>query len=210
MLCKCVLPAESRVGKKQAKRVDFVELCEAWESGKKKILWERAMRANKRGGAKHENTDAARIQLAIRKARDGEYSRACGALVSSGIAPNTIETAQKLKSKHIVADVPACPPTPLAAVLRLSSEFDLDKILFSFARGTACGPSQLRVQHIIDVLDVPAVHAVRPTLRGVLNKMLAGFVPDEISKGMAGASLTPLFKPGNNEKDWDVRPIAVV
>ena len=110
MLCKCVLPAESRAGKKQAKRVDFVELCEAWESGKKKILWERAMRANKRGGAKHENTDAARIQLAIRKARDGEYSRACGALVSSGIAPNTIETAQKLKSKHIVADVPACPP----------------------------------------------------------------------------------------------------
>ena len=78
-------------------------------------------------------------------------------------------------------------------------------ILRSFPKTTACGPSGLRIQHLIDAhLQVP----ICSSLRDIISLLASGEVPVAVSKHLAGGSLTALVK---SEEDFplDIRPIAV-
>ena len=82
-------------------------------------------------------------------------------------------------------------------------------LLFNlFRRVPAAGPSGLRVQHLLDVASIPLPITICSLLSRVVNLLVSGKVPQEVSRFMAGGSLTALskLKPGCA---LDIRPIAV-
>ena len=121
-------------------------------------------------------------------------------LVSDGIAPYTNETVEKLNQKQPLCAPPHVPPSPACSPFQIDVDCDMTKILYDFPRGTSCGPSQLRVQHLIDSLDAPVPKPLLPRLRAVLNMLLSGTVPVELVVGIAGATLTPLLKPAKGQR----------
>ena len=81
-------------------------------------------------------------------------------------------------------------------------------VLHSFPRDTACGPSGLRIQHLIDAVEGHLPISICSSLRAVIN-ILASGKATSISRYLAGGgSLTALIK---NKEDLplDIRPIAV-
>ena len=87
-------------------------------------------------------------------ARDGLLGKVCQVLLSEGLAPNNDATWQLLLSKH-----PASPPPTVPDVSQtpasLGRDFDIRAVLRSFPKGTAAGPSGMRVQHLIDAASIP-------------------------------------------------------
>ena len=67
-------------------------------------------------------------------------------------------------------------------------------IIKSFPKGTAAGPSGLRVQHLLDVASIPLPTTICSLLSRVVNLLVSGKVPQEVSRFMAGGSLTALSK----------------
>ena len=147
------------------------------------------------------------IQTAISYAREGLFSKACQALLSSGLAPNNQATWNLLVSKHPKIPLPSPPSTPSAPLL-LPPDFDFKAILHSFPKGTACGPSGLRIQHLIEVAGIPMQSSICAALRDIVNLLLSGKVSVSVTKFMAGGSLVALEKNKPNCL-LDVRPIAV-
>ena len=85
----------------------------------------------------------------------------------------------------------------------------INLIIIPFPKGTAAGPSGLRVQHLLDVASIPLPGmTICSLLRRVVNLLVSGKVPQEVYRFMAGGSLTALskLKPGCAP---DIRPIAV-
>eukprot|EP00731_Ephydatia_muelleri_P018057 Em0011g97a len=66
------------------------------------------------------------------------------------------------------------------------------------------GPTGLRIQHLLDVAEVPVPTSICSLLRGVINLLASGQAPAAISQYMAGGSLVALRK-----GTQDIRPIAV-
>ena len=81
-------------------------------------------------------------------------------------------------------------------------------ILRSFPKITACGPSGLRIQHLLDAAEVPLQFPICSSLRDLVNLLASGSVPVLVSKYLAGGSLTALMK-DNDDLSLDIRPIAV-
>ena len=81
-------------------------------------------------------------------------------------------------------------------------------ILKSFSKATACGPSGLRIQHLLNAAEVPLPPPIGALLRDVVNLLASGKVAVSVSKFLAGGSLTALDK---NKPDGlpDIRPIAM-
>ncbi|KAL5497162.1 hypothetical protein EMCRGX_G013586 [Ephydatia muelleri] len=79
---------------------------------------------------------------------------------------------------------------------------------FIYQIGKAAGPSGLQVQHLLDVASVPLPTTICSLLRRVVNLRVSEKVPQEVSRFMAGGSLTTIskLKPGCAP---DKRPIAV-
>ena len=96
----------------------------------------------------------------------------------------------------------------LALHLSLGPDFNILPILFSFPKGTAAGPSGLRVQHLIDAAQIPLPISIGSSLRDIVNLLAAGKAPLSVARFLAGGSLTALnkFKDGSPP---DIRPIAV-
>ena len=76
--------------------------------------------------------------LSISLAQDGLYGKACQALVSSGVAPNSEETWKLLFTKHPKCEHPITPTAPEFDVSILSS-VNIMAILRSFPKLTATG-----------------------------------------------------------------------
>eukprot|EP00731_Ephydatia_muelleri_P033594 Em0033g10a len=73
---------------------------------------------------------------------------------------------------------------------------------------TACGPSGLRIQHLLDAAQVHLPTPICSSLRGVVDILASGRAPVSVSKFLAGGSLTALVK--NKEgRPLDIRPIVV-
>ena len=81
-------------------------------------------------------------------------------------------------------------------------------VLRSFPKDTACGPSGLRIQHLIDAAEVHLPISICSSLRAVVNSLASGKASMPISWYLAGGSLTALIK---NKEDlhMDICPIAV-
>ena len=98
---------------------------------------------------------------------------------------------------------PAHPPLPLTSPI-LPPDFNVLSILRSFPKASAAGPTGLRIQHLLDVAEVPVPTSICSLLRGVINLLTSGQAPAAISQYMAGGSLVALRK-----GTQDIRPIAV-
>lgn len=91
----------------------------------------------------------------------------------------------------------------MSPLLQLKGNFNLGAILQSFPADTACGPSGLRVQHLLEAGEATLTVPLNTVLRQVVNLLLRDDCPSEVAPFLAGATLTALRKGPS-----DVRPIA--
>ena len=116
------------------------------------------------------NHKSSAVQTAVSLARGGRLSKACQVLTSAGLAPNNNITWNLQVSKHPKGTPPPTPPTaPLSAAPCLPPDFDIVALLHSFPKDTACGPSGLRKQHLIEAAEVPLQFLICAVLRDVAN-----------------------------------------
>ena len=197
MLSKCVLRA-SRRGGRHCKHPSIEQLCSLWSQGDSGIIWNRI---NKRPVIPPQKQNSQvdiskkKISSAIGLSREGLLGKACQALVSPGVAPNTPEVWNLLRQKHPRGPHPSLPISwspPVNHVL--PHDFNILSVIHSFPKGTACGPSGLRIQHLLDAAQVHLPTPICSSLRGVVDILASGRAPVSVSKFLAGGSLTALVK----------------
>ena len=184
-------------------------LCNLWSQGRFYTLWEHATRqATPRDRHPKQRSTRQSIVTAISLAREGLYGKACQALTSTGIAPNTDTTWELLRSKHPKGTPPTTLSIEALGTTILPQDLDMLSILRSFPKATACGPSGLRMQHLLDAAEVQVPTSISSSLKDIVNLLASGKVPSCVSKYLAGGSLTALVK-DRPDSSPDVRPIAV-
>ena len=67
-------------------------------------------------------------------------------------------------------------------------------VLHSFPKDTACGPSGLRIQHLIEAAEVPLQFPICAVLREVVNMLISGKVLVQVARFLAGGNLVALEK----------------
>ena len=85
-----------------------------------------------------------------------------------------------------------------------TGDFNMMATLTSFPKATACGPTGLRIQHLLDT----AMCTLCASLRDVVNLLAAVKVSHQVATFMAGANLTALDK-NKQGSTRDIQPIAV-
>ena len=167
-------------------------------------LWEsRGRLLGGAGRSKPPTVDEQRA-LATALAREGFDRKACNALQSEGLCPQTAATTQALQALHPAQPVPTTPELaaqPLAPVLVPDA---VARALRSFPADTAAGPSGLRVQHLREACASGSSEALLQQLCGVVGLLAQGQACAAVAPSLAGASLVALPKPNGG-----VRPIAV-
>ena len=174
-----------------------------WQQGDRCTLWESRGHHARRGQGKQPTLEEKRA-LATALAREGFDKKACNALLSQGLCPQTPATTQALQSLH---PAQAPPRVPQPAALPLAPELVPDGVaraLRSFPLDTAPGPSGLRVQHLREACAAGSTEAFLQQLCGVVNILAQGQACDSVAPSLAGASLVALPK-----HNGGVRPIAV-
>ena len=124
-------------------------------------------------------------------AEEGLFGKACRMLTSSGIADNNEETWELLKTKHPYVPIPTHPtsvPSQSSADL-LPSDLDIHAVLRSFPKDTSCGPSGLRVQHLLDASEASLPTSLLSALKAVVNKLASGRALPKIAEYLAGATV---------------------
>ena len=94
-------------------------------------------------------------QRCLELAADGQYAKAVKALVSSGPLGRNEETMKALQDKHPLAQANPDLSDLVTPGKAQVPEFDcalVNKMVKSFTRGTAPGPSGLRAQHLRDAI----------------------------------------------------------
>ena len=108
-----------------------------------------------------------------------------------------LQTTIILLSKH-----PRCPPPQVPQVptvpISIGPDFNILGVLQSFPKGSAAGPSGLRIQDLLDAASIPLPTSICSSLRDLVNLLLSGKAPTSVYTFLAGGSLTALnkFKPG--------------
>ena len=208
MLPKCLVSAPKRRGRHH-KPCSIERLCDQWLKGEYHLLWQRAAsQTNGKFRQRQQENNERKVKNSVALAREGLLGKACQALTSAGIAPNNNETWELIQSKHPkgpppIPPAPSTPPIPI-----LSKDFNIAMVLRSFPKSTACGPSGLRIQHLLDTAEVPLQFPISSSLRDIVNLLASGKVPVSVSRHLAGGSLTALVK-GKPGLPPDIRPIAV-
>ena len=190
---------------------EILVLCDLWSKGHFLTLWEHAsQQESSKAFQTHTKGSDYNIQSAIRHAKNGLYGKACQVLNSSGIAPkNDTTTWQLLKTEHPNAAPPAIPPSdssdnpPI-----LPPDFNILSVLRSIPKATACGPSGLRIQHLLNAAEVTFQKMICSSLKDIVNLLASGKVPLVVSKFLAGGNVIALSK-GKPGSPPDIRPIAV-
>eukprot|EP00731_Ephydatia_muelleri_P034939 Em0087g8a len=110
-----------------------------------------------------------------------------------------------LRQKHPRGPHPSLPVSSSPPVNHvLPHDFNILSVLHSFPKGTACGPSRLRIEHLLDAAQVHLPTPICSSLRGVVDILASGRAPVSVSKFLAGGSLTALVK--NKER----RPLGIL
>eukprot|EP00731_Ephydatia_muelleri_P013949 Em0007g1259a len=175
------------------KPVPISRLCAQWSKGPMRLT---------------SNHKSSSVQTAVSLARERLLSKACQTLTSSGLAPDNNTTWNLLVSKHPKGTPPTPPSAPLLAAPHLPPDFNIMAVLHSFPKDTACGPSGLRIQHLIEAAEVPLPFPICAVLREVVNMLISGKVPVQVARFLAGGNLVALEKNKPN-CPTDIRPIAV-
>ena len=132
------------------------------------------------------------LQSAVSLARVGLYGKACRVLQSSGIAPDNNNTWHLLQAKHPSCPLPTVSDIPTNSLLISPDDFDILSMLTSFPKGTAAGPSGLRVQNLLDAASIPLQTSICSSLRDIVNLLASGKAPSSVSKFLTGGSVTAL------------------
>jgi hypothetical protein len=188
---------------RQSAQVSFTRLClEQWSSGGESKNSLIQMIIDTQPSPHPVVSEASKIKRCIRLCReDGQYGKAVQSLGSHGVAQPSRETTQILLNKHPTG--PPLRPMDGASVTPLVADADeVMKVLLSFPKGSACGRSGLRFQHLLEMVGA-LPEFVHPLLN-LVNLLLAGQAPACIAPFLASAPLVPLLK-----KDGGIRPIAV-
>ena len=213
MFPKCILYCNQRRGR-SFKPSDIRKLCELWDTGHELELWNNVISRSIAYSKKVSKTsscqqllDRRRVSIATALAEERLFGKACRMLTSSGIAANNEETWELLKAKHPYVPIPSHPTNipPHSSVDLLPSDFNIRAVLLSFPKDTSCGPSGLRVQHLLDASEASLPSSLLSAFKAVINKLASGRALPEIAEYLAGATVIALKKPGGN----DIRPIAV-
>ena len=191
MLPKCVLLAPKRAGRHH-KPVSISRLCAQWSKGEFRALWNRASNHSPGPMRPTSNHKSSRVQTAVSLAREGLLSKACQTLTSLGLAPDNNTTWNLLVSKHPKGTPPTPPTAPLLAAPYLPPDFNIMAVLHSFPKDTECGPSGLRIQHLIEAAEVPLQFPICAVLREVVNLLISSKVPVHVARFLAGGNLVAL------------------
>ena len=138
--------------------------------------------------------------------QEQQFSRASQALTSAGMAKADKDTIKLMRKKHPDQEPPQLSegdPEKGPAVLTASEVFQAVK---HFKAGSAPGPSGLRAEHLKEAVgrSQGSGLACLASLTGVLNKMSAGLMPEEVAPYFCGANLFATLK-----KQGGIRPVAV-
>ena len=209
MLPKAVLcPAPRSGSARRAQATNFTTTrCRRWLDGERDELWPSQPRRRRTPPAAATRQSAQQSRC-ITLAAEGEYSRACSALVAPPLLEASPDIQQKLLAKHPRATA-ARPgllglgPAPVGAVPDITTHA-VSNAVRGFRRGTAAGPSGLRSDHLREALQTAHCDEVLTHLTAVVHLLAAGQVPLDLAPHLAGATLHALPK-----GDADVRPIAV-
>ena len=83
------------------------------------------------------------LNSAIALAKEGSLGKACKVLTSSGIAADNEHTFQLLLDKHPHGPAPVLPASEATENNIVPLDFDIQSVLRSFLKASACGPSGL-------------------------------------------------------------------
>ena len=153
MLPKCVLLPSKRKGHHH-KNSSIISLCKLWLKGEFQALWRHTANfsaSNKSKSSKQFDV----LNSAIALAKEGLLGKACKVLTSSGIAADNEHTFQLLLDKHPHGPAPVLPASEATENNIVPLDFDIQSVLRSFPKASACGPSGLRIQHLLDASEVP-------------------------------------------------------
>ena len=162
---------------------DIRKSCELWDTGHKLEIWNnvisRSIAFSKKASTTsscQQHLDRRRVTIATALVEEGLFSKACRMLTSSGIAANNEENWELLKTKHPYVPIPSPPIKipPQSSVDLLPSDFNISVFLLSFPKDTSCGPSGLRVQHLLDASEVSLPSSLLSALKAVINKLASG------------------------------------
>ena len=151
-------------------------------------------------------SDDGKRRLAVRLIQSREISKAARILTSQGLAPETDEVLEKLKSKHPVGVIR---PDEISFDLSSSSPPSsphMDRVAFkntikSAPRGSGCGPSGWRYEHIQAIFEDDKSTDLLYTM---CNHIALGKVRSKIIPLLSGSRLIALPK-----SNGDVRPITI-
>jgi hypothetical protein len=86
-----------------------------------------------------------------------------------------------------------------------TTERDVIKAIRSFPAGSSAGPDGLRPQHLLDLINYQeAGHALVMAITALVNLLLQGWCPSEVTTVLFGGKLLALKK-----KSGGIRPIAI-
>lgn len=185
MLPKCVLFSPKQRGCHH-KPISVSQFCNMWSKGELISLWDHVLSQSSTQFVHHkqstssENSNHALHSISL--AREGLLSKACQVLTSGGIAQNNDTTWGLLQSKHPKSALPSPPICSKSAKPILPPNFNIMAVLNSFPKDTACGPSGLRIQHLIEAAEVPLLFPVTSSPIEIVNLLASGQVPSQVAK----------------------------
>ena len=208
-LPKCTLRGQQRGGASRHRgEAETKRLCQGWLEGQRMTLWQQVKEAK----SKQQRVEADDVSDTMRnRVRElaglNQFAKACKAVVQAPPVQVSEHVLAEMESKHPVARAALRwehlrPVHPAASVV-VTIE-DVRRAIKSFPKGSGCGPSGLRPQHLRDALVPGFEDEVLRQLTAVINILLRGEAPDGARSFLSGASLTALPK-----DDGDLRPIAV-
>ena len=208
-LPKCVLKGQVRGGAGRDRgEAETKTLCRRWLEGQRETLWKQ-VRHNRKPN--FDPTSSEITESTRRRVKEltglGLLKKACAALIRAPPVAPTPEVIQEMRDKHPTAggtiQWDSLRPVHAAAAVVIDDEFVRRGIL-SFPRGSGCGPSGLRPQHLRDAMVPGMEDELIRQLAALANLLARGDVPPEVRPYLCSASLAALPKEDNSH-----RPIAV-
>jgi hypothetical protein len=212
-LPKAVLRSADRGGGKRGRdkaEAETKDRAKAWLEGKRGALWAPPRAGKSEKNQSSEGSTAVRRERAVELAKEGLFSKACSALLSSPPVEVTDEVEKEMRAKHPAprpeetSRVKSLRDVSKSAASQVTPEIAA-KAIRDFPRGSAGGPSGLRPQHLKDALVPGWADEVARELALLVNAWARGEVPVQYRQYLAGASLSALPKPNGP----DLRPVAV-
>lgn len=155
-----------------------------------------------------ETNSSNKLKIVENKLSEGDTKGAIKLLFSDdSLAVHSPDTLGALREKHPTTAASPTRGTDHKQISLRVTEEATDRAIRSFSNGSAGGLDGISPQHLKDLTD-PFLGDVRKDLlrelTSLLNLMLAGRVPSDITPILYGANLVALKK-----KDGGIRPIAV-